>query len=87
MEAGAAIQSVINILTLVAVQPYVQLVGRSLMTREEALDALKIDAKTYSEMRLPEPLVGELVSEAISEYADKLFGQTSPNPRPDLRII
>jgi hypothetical protein len=87
VDFGFAIQSILKVLAHLAVEPYTQLVGRGIITSEEAAESLRLDADMYEKMALPAPLVGAAIAKDLRDYAAKIFDPKPLRPSANLKVV
>ena len=86
VEAGEALQSIIDICPILAVQPYVELVGAGALSTDEAAARLNRMADMLEAMDIPAPFVGYAMAKAIREYA-AVFERSPRGQAPTLEVI
>jgi hypothetical protein len=64
-----AIQSLVDLLPIIAISPYVRMVQRGMMPAEDASECIHSDADRFATMNLAAPFVGYAVAKALREYA------------------
>lgn len=70
MRVPAEINSIIDILSMLAMRPYLQLVLKGVITNAEAAEELRADADLLEKMNLRAPFVGFAVAKQVREYAE-----------------
>src|SRR4051812_5897027 len=86
VEAESAVQSIVDILPVLAVQPYIELIGAGAVLRSDAVTGLNRLADILEAMQIPAPFVGYAVAKAIREYA-AAFEKSPRGEPPSLEII